>query len=113
MLCDRRGLPLAVLDAMGAGLAVVATDVPGHRDVVRHGETGLLVPPGGEQALAAAIETLVDDPERRRRMGRAGRERVRTEFGVAAMVAKTGAIYRAARASCAGRASPAARSPSG
>jgi glycosyltransferase involved in cell wall biosynthesis len=110
---QKEGLPLAVLDAMGAGLAVVATDVPGHRDVVRHGETGLLVPPGGEQALAAAIETLVDDPERRRRMGRAGRERVRTEFGVAAMVEKTGAIYRAARASCADRASPAARSPSG
>lgn len=95
---QKEGLPLAVLDAMGAGLAVVATDVPGHRDVVRHGETGLLVPPGAEQALAAAIEALVDDPERRRRMGDAGRERVLREFSTQLMVAKTAEIYRAAAA---------------
>lgn len=93
---QREGLPLALLEAMGAGLAVVATDVPGHRDVVRHGATGLLVPPGDARALAAAIGALIDDPARRKRMGQAGRERVRTEFGVGPMVEKTAAVYRAA-----------------
>lgn len=92
----KEGLPLALLEAMGAGLAVVATDVPGHRDVVRHDDTGLLVPPGDERALAAAIATLMDDPARRRRMGRAGRERVRKEFGIRAMVERTAEVYRAA-----------------
>lgn len=109
----KEGLPFALLEAMGAGLAVVATDVPGHRDVVRDGETGLLVPAGDEQALAAAIETLMDDPERRRRMGQAGRARVRKEFGIRAMVERTAEIYRAATASGAGRASRGARSPRG
>ena len=93
---QKEGLPLAVLEAMGAGLAVVATDVPGHRDVVRHGQTGLLVPPGDARALAAAIAGLMDDPERRRRIGRAARERVRVEFGIGPMVEKTAAVYRAA-----------------
>jgi glycosyltransferase involved in cell wall biosynthesis len=92
----KEGLPFALLEAMGAGLAVVATDVPGHRDVVRHEETGLLVPPDDGGALAAAIESLMDDPERRRRMGQAGRARVRKEFGLGPMVEKTAAVYRAA-----------------
>src|SRR2546430_4674071 len=95
----KEGLPLAVLEAMGAGLAVVATDVPGHRDAVAAGETGLLVPPGDERALAAAIGALLDDPERRRRLGRAGRARVARDFAIRPMVDKTAEIYRAAAAS--------------
>ncbi len=94
----KEGLPYAVLEAMGAGLAVVASDVPGHRDVVRHGETGLLVPPGDARALAAAIGALIDDPARRRGMGQAGRRRVLREFSIQPMVAKTAEIYRAAAA---------------
>ena len=109
----KEGLPLALLEAMGAGLAVVATDVPGHRDVVRDGETGLLVPAGDAGALAAAIATLLDDPARRRRLGQAGRARVREAFGVRAMVERTAAIYRAATASGLDRASRGARSPRG
>jgi glycosyltransferase involved in cell wall biosynthesis len=109
----KEGLPLALLEAMGAGLAVVATDVPGHRDVVRDGETGLLVPAGDAGALAAAIATLLDDPARRRRLGQAGRARVREAFGIRAMVERTAAIYRAATASCGDRASRGARSPRG
>ncbi len=92
----KEGLPLALLEAMGAGLAVVATDVAGHRDVVRDGETGRLVPPDDPRALAAAAAELLDAPERRRRMGQAGRARVRAEFDIAAMVDKTVAVYRAA-----------------
>jgi len=92
----KEGLPLAPLEAMASRLPVVATDVPGHRDVVTHGETGLLVPPEDDKALAEAIESLLDDPERRARMGRAGRERVLREFAIGPMVEKTAAIYRAA-----------------
>ncbi|HLF49729.1 MAG TPA: glycosyltransferase family 4 protein, partial [Methylomirabilota bacterium] len=71
----KEGLPLSLVEAMGAGRPVVATDVPGHRDVVVHGETGLLVPPEDPAALAGAISSLLADPERRRRMGEAGRRR--------------------------------------
>src|SRR2546430_14882488 len=70
--------------------------VPGHRDVVAVGETGLLVPPGDARALARGIGALLDDPERRARMGRAGRARVAREFALQPMVAKTAEIYRAA-----------------
>jgi len=94
----KEGLPLALLEAMAAGLAVVATDVPGHRDVVRDGETGLLVPVGDDAALADALGALLADPDRRRRLGRAGRARVLREFAVAPMVEKTAEIYRAAAA---------------
>lgn len=94
----KEGLPLSLLEAMGSGLAVVATDVDGHRDVVIHGETGLLVPAGDQDALVGAIASLLDDPERRRRMGEAGRRRVRMEFTLEAMVRKTAEIYRGASA---------------
>ena len=97
---SKEGLPLAPLEAMASELAVVATDVPGHQDVVDRDTTGLLVSPeAGAPALAAAIESLLDDPERSKRMGQAGRERVRREFTVQSMVEKTAEVYRAAAAS--------------
>jgi glycosyltransferase involved in cell wall biosynthesis len=97
---SKEGLPLAPLEAMASSLAVIATDVPGHQDVVERNTTGLLVSPaGGAQALATAIESLLDDPERRRRMGQAGRARVLREFTLESMVDKTAAVYRAAAAS--------------
>jgi len=90
----KEGLPLSLVEAMGASLPVVATDVPGHRDVVVHGETGLLVPPDNPAALADAITSLLADPERRRRLGEAGRRRVLKEFGVEVMVHGTAEVYR-------------------
>jgi type III pantothenate kinase len=78
--------------------AVVATDVPGHQDVVDE-TTGVLVPREDDAALANAIESLLDDPERRRRMGQAGRRRVLEKFTVRTMVAETAAVYKAAAAS--------------
>jgi glycosyltransferase involved in cell wall biosynthesis len=92
----KEGLPLAVLEAMAAGLAVVATDVPGHRDVVVPGETGLLVAPEDPAELAEAVATLLSDPALRKSLGQAGRERVRREFGLGAMVDATAAVYRRA-----------------
>jgi glycosyltransferase involved in cell wall biosynthesis len=93
----KEGLPLSLVEAMCAGLAVVATDVPGHRDVVVHGKTGLLVPPDDSAALADAIVSLMSDPARRRAMGEAGRRRALEEFGIGLMVDATAAIYRRAR----------------
>jgi glycosyltransferase involved in cell wall biosynthesis len=95
----KEGLPMAPLEAMASGVAVIATDVPGHREVVEDGATGLLVPPDDAPALAAAIESLLDDPDRRRRMGEAGRTRVLRDFTVAPMVAATADVYRAAASS--------------
>src|SRR5580765_343812 len=95
----KEGLPLALLEAMASELAVVATDVPGHRDVVEHGVTGLLVPHDNDTALATAIESLLDDQARRRRMGQAGRARVLRDFTTRTMVAKTADVYRGAAGS--------------
>ena len=74
------GLPLSILEAMAAGLPVVASDVGGVPELVVDGETGLLVPPGDPHALAAAIDRLLDDPDLRRRLGAAGRLRVSEQF---------------------------------
>ncbi len=92
----KEGLPLSLVEAMGAGLAVVATDVPGHRDVMIHGETGLLVPPEDPGALADAISSLLVDPERRRRMGEAGRQRALKQFPIQPMIEATAEVYRQA-----------------
>jgi glycosyltransferase involved in cell wall biosynthesis len=67
------GIPAA--EAMGCEVPVVATDAGGLPEVVEHGVTGLVVPRGDTSALAEAIGALLQDPERRRRMGVAGRER--------------------------------------
>ena len=74
------GHPLTLLEAMARGLAIVATDVPGVNEVVRHGVEGLLVPPQDPRALAAAMAVLANDPAGRERMGRAGRLRVERDF---------------------------------
>jgi glycosyltransferase involved in cell wall biosynthesis len=67
------GIPAA--EAMGCEVAVVASDAGGLPEVVEHGVTGLVVPRGDAGALAKAIGSLLDDPERRRVMGQAGRKR--------------------------------------
>jgi len=92
----KEGLPPSMLEAMAAGLAVVATDVPGHRDLVVPGETGLLVTPEDPAALADAIAASLTDPARRKSLGQAGRERVHQEFSIRAMVDATAAAYRRA-----------------
>lgn len=73
---NRYGHPMKLLEYAAAGLPVVAADLPPVRDVLRDGETGLLVPPGDAAALAAAIRRLTADPELRRRLGRSARARI-------------------------------------
>lgn len=74
------GLGLAFLDAAAAGTPCVGTRFGGIPDAIADGETGLLVEPRDEQALSAALVRLLSEPETARRMGEAGRERVRREF---------------------------------
>lgn len=88
------GLPNAVLEAMGAGLPVVATAVGGTPEAVVNGETGLLVPPRDPDALAQAINNLLHMPDLRRKMGQAGRERVAQYFSVECMVKRTEELYQ-------------------
>ena len=92
------GLPLGVLEAMAAGLPVVATRVPGHVDTVTPGETGELVPVDDAAALAAAAGALLVDPERARAAGTAGRTRVRREFSADRMAAEVAEVYQRAAA---------------
>jgi rhamnosyl/mannosyltransferase len=74
------------LEAMACGKPVVSTEIPsGVPWVNQHGRTGLVVPPGDSVALAGAITSLLNDPERRRRLGDAGRARVEAEFTVSRM----------------------------
>ncbi len=88
------GLGTSLLDAMALSKPTVATDTGGIPEVVSHGETGLLVPTRDAKALAAAISTLLKDPDRRARMGHAGLERVRRLFSSEQMVEKTLGVYQ-------------------
>ncbi len=90
----REGLPKSLLEAAACGRPMVATDVSGCREVVRPGETGLLVPPRDPESLADALERLAADPELRRRMGSAARELVERELSQEAVVEQTMALYR-------------------
>jgi len=73
---------MSILEAMAAGLPVVATSVGGVPELVLDEETGLLVPPGDAEALAAALRRVLEDAYLRRRLGSAGRERAQREFGL-------------------------------
>lgn len=88
------GMSNALIEAMAAGLPVVATDVGGTPDVVLDGQTGILVPPRNPARLAEAIVTLLKDPERARAMGAAGRARVEGHFTTQTMVTRLEALYR-------------------
>jgi glycosyltransferase involved in cell wall biosynthesis len=74
------GMPISVLEAMAAGLPVVASSVGGVPEVVRDGETGIVVPPGDVGALAAALQRVLADAGLRQRFGAAGRARALAEF---------------------------------
>ena len=90
------GVPKALLEAAACARPIVASEVPGCREVVRPGETGLLVPPRDIQGLADAIAALAGDPVRRKAMGRAGRALVERDFGEDIVARETLAVYDAA-----------------
>lgn len=88
------GMPLAILEAMGSGLPVVVSDIPGNRHLVEDGAQGLLFPTEDDQALAASLRRLIDEQELRQQLGRAGRQKVAAEHDVQHRVAQMSALYR-------------------
>lgn len=89
----REGLPKSLLEAAAFGRPIIATNVPGCREVARHGENALLVPVDDAAALAEAIETLANDPELRKTFGSSGRRSVETHFSSAAIGSQIVEIY--------------------
>ena len=93
---EREGSPLAILEYMAAGCAIVATRVGGIPDMIHDGVEGLLVPPGDPVALAVSIGELAGDPTRRAELGRAARERQAQDFSLSAVVSQTVELYEEA-----------------
>ena len=87
---------LVVLEAMVRGVPVVASAAGGIPEIVRHGRDGLLVPAGDAAALAAALEQLLADPERRAQLAAEAGRRVRAEFPAVGMIERIETVYRRA-----------------
>lgn len=95
VLCSHEeGFSNAVIEGMVSGLPMVVTDVGGNAEAVLHGETGLVVPARNPVALGDALLQICSDPEKRARMGSAGRQRVLDHFSMDACVANYEALYR-------------------
>lgn len=87
--------PRSVLEAMRAGLPIVASRVGGVSEAVEHGENGLLVPPARPDAMAGALRALIEDPALRQRLGAAARRDYEERFRLDRMVDDTAAVYEA------------------
>jgi len=105
---EQEGFCNAILEAMAAGRAVIATRVGGNVEAVVDGETGLLVPPNDPDALAAAIQLMLARPDLRTEFGRAGRRRVSSSLGIERMTGAYELLYRDLVARAAPRNSPVA-----
>jgi glycosyltransferase involved in cell wall biosynthesis len=87
------GVPQSLLQAFASGVPVVATDVGGIPEVIRHGDTGLIVPPGNAAALAGAVGTVLRDPAGARRRALAARQLVEARFSHRASIDRLIALY--------------------
>ena len=87
------GLPVATIEAMAAGLPVVATSVGGVSELVIHGETGYLGPPNNPEVIADFVSLLLENKELREKLGKSGRERVEKNFVIQKMVSEYEKIY--------------------
>lgn len=100
VLCSlSEGLSVSLIEECAAGKPVVATAVGGNAEIVEHGRTGLLVPPGDDGALAGAIIDLLDDPQRASSLGQAARRKFLAEFTLERMVSRYVEIYERCSAS--------------
>ncbi len=88
------GFPRSILEAMRAGLPVVASDVAGVREAIARGETGYLVPKGDKGALFNVLKTFISDREKQQEMGKKARERFVSNFTFSVMADKTFAVYQ-------------------
>lgn len=93
---DAEGFPTAVLEAQAAGLPVIASDIGGTKETMSVGVTGMLVPPGDEATLAAALEDLFVHPDNRNAMAAAARPWIESQFTMADMLRKMGETYHEA-----------------
>ncbi len=89
----REGMPRSIIEAMACGLPVIASDIRGCREEVRHDETGLLIPPKDPASLARAMLTLLEDEGRRKAMGRAARARAEAEFDERRVIERQRQVY--------------------
>ena len=89
----REGLGLAILEAMACGKPVIATNVGGIPEVVKDGENGILVSPKDPEALYRAMNELLDDREKREKMGRIGKRVCEESFSSNAMIEKIENLY--------------------
>jgi len=87
------GFPISILEAMRAGLPVIAADVDGVREAVTHGDNGMLVRVRDRDGLTEAIRRLIADPALRERMGARGRIAYEERFSIGAMLRKTSSVY--------------------
>ena len=90
----REGLPKTLIEAMAYGVATVATRVGGVAEIIEHGKSGLIVPPGDSAALAEALLRLQEQPALRAALGRGGRERIGSALRVEDTISQTAALYR-------------------
>ncbi len=91
---DFEGLSNSIMEAMAAGLSVVASDIAPNRELVVHGQTGYLAPVGDRVAFAQLAERLLVDPVLASQFGTAGRQRIASDFSIARMVNGYAQIYR-------------------
>jgi glycosyltransferase involved in cell wall biosynthesis len=103
LLSDHEGLPISVLEAMRAGLPIVASDLPGIREQLDGGQCGILVDHRDRNAVRQTLEKLCDDAALRARLGAAARRRYEQGFGVTPMAERTWAIYQDVLAGPSGR----------
>ncbi len=88
------GLPRALLEASASGCAIVASDIPGCRELIKNKETGLLVPAGNVPSLTTALKHLIGNPIERLRFGNAARKALYPDFTIETIANQTIAIYR-------------------
>lgn len=91
---EYEGQSNSLIEAMQAGNAVVASDIPGNRDLVENGRSGLLVTVGDRADIARKTQTLLEDRDLAHRLGEAARQKIADEFSVDAMVQKHATLYR-------------------
>jgi glycosyltransferase involved in cell wall biosynthesis len=89
----REGLPNVVMEAMASGLPVAAFDTGGVSELIEQQVSGVVLSSGDEQGLLREVDSLLADPERRRKMGEAARDRMFTRFSVEKMIERTAALY--------------------
>jgi glycosyltransferase involved in cell wall biosynthesis len=89
----REGLSLTMLESMAAGVPVIATEVGGTPELITHGRTGLLVPPGQPERLAQALVGLLEDPAGSAAIREAARTRVEERFSLSSMIEAHAELY--------------------